>query len=392
MSFGRVVANLDFEESLAGNAPGPKRRMTARAERSARMLGTVLRVFATGSDRLWLPGGVGEGRVPSIPGIPSPMFETGSLRTLQPAEDWLAWGETEEIASLRARDLPRAHQGAVAEEIPLWARVWSYPRAIPPVARHVHQRSTHVKIADELGLDFPGRRVVSSLHELNNHLADGAARLSPTNEWILKPMFSAAGRHWIRGVGRAVERQSKLAAEKQFSEGRSMLFEPLLDRVRDLGVSFVITDEGPQWVGFHELEVSSAGKFRGVRIPVRESSEDPFPTKVRNASLRVAEKLHAVGYRGPAGVDAWQGKTRDGAVFDQLLGEINARLTFGWLAHAWRSRLAEVKAIEPDTPLDLRTSSEMGPPRSAIVLVEPGELDKLSAWIDTRGRESVLPY
>ena len=392
MSFGRVIANLDFEESLSGNAPGPKRKMTVRAERSARMLGTILRVFATGADRLWLPGGVGEGRVPSIPGIPSPTFETGALRTLPPAEDWLAWGETEQIASLRARDLPHAHQGALAEEIPLWARVWLYPRAIPPVARHVHERKTHVKIAEELDLDFPGRRLVSSIHELNAHLADGAAHLSPTGEWVLKPMFSAAGRHWIRGIGRAVERQAKLAAEKRFSEGQTLLFEPLLERVRDLGVSFAITEEGPQWVGFHELEVSSSGKFRGIRIPVREREDDPFPTRVRNASLRVAERLHAIGYRGPAGIDAWQGKTRDGSVFDQLLGEINARLTFGWLAHAWRSRLTEVKAIEPDSPLDLRTSSETGPPRSSLVLVNPGELDTLCAWIDTRGRESVRPY
>ena len=75
-----------------------------------------------------------------------------------------------------------------------------------------------------------------------------------------------------------------------------------------------------------------------------------------------------------------------------LLGEINARLTFGWVAHAWRSRLGDLGLIPKDGPLDLRTSSETTPPKAAIPLVTPGDHDTLCAWIDPRGRESAKPY
>ena len=390
MSFGRIVANLDFEESLAAEQGGPRRRLTARAATSARMLGTLLRVFASGEDRIWLPETAPAGRVASVPGLRTPQFETGALRTLPPADDWLAWGETEAVASLRARDLPNSQRPPGGEELPLWARVWRLPRTIPPVAKHVHQRSTHVKIAAELGLEFPGRKVVTSIEALNQHLAEGAARSSPTGEWILKPMFSAAGRNWIRGIGRAVERQAKIAAEKQFEEGRALLFEPLLERVRDIGTSLAITETGVEVIGTHQLEISSSGKFRGVRIPVRDVEGDSFPEEARTQAERIGERLHAMGFRGPCGIDAWCAKTREGDLHKEFLGEINARLTFGWLAHAWRSRLAEVGQIEHGGPLDLRTSSETGPPRAGIPLVTPGDHDTLCAWIAPRGRDSSL--
>ncbi len=393
MSFGRIVANLDFEETLTAEQGGPRRRLTARAATSARMLGTLMRVFASGEDRLWLPETVPAGRVSSIPGLRTPQFETGTLRNLSPADDWLAWGETEAVASLRARDLPNSQRAPVSGELPLWARVWQLPRAIPPVALHVHRRSTHVKIADDLGLEFPGRAVVSSIEALNAHLAAGGAHNSPTGEWILKPMFSAAGRNWIRGIGTAAERQAKIAAERQFDEGRSLLFEPLLARVRDIGTSLAITEAGVEVIGAHQIEVSSAGKFRGIRIPVRDRDRegDTFPEEALAQGERIGERLHAIGFRGACGIDAWCAKTRGGGLHKEFLGEINARLTFGWLAHAWRSRLSEIGAISADGPLDLRTSSETGPPRAGISLVTPGDHDTLCAWIDPRGRDSAPP-
>ena len=167
----------------------------------------------------------------------------------------------------------------------------------------------------------------------------------------------------------------------------------LLARVRDIGTSLAITEAGVEVIGAHQIEVSSAGKFRGIRIPVRDRDRegDTFPEEALAQGERIGERLHAIGFRGACGIDAWCAKTRGGGLHKEFLGEINARLTFGWLAHAWRSRLSEIGAISADGPLDLRTSSETGPPRAGISLVTPGDHDTLCAWIDPRGRDSAPP-
>ncbi|MGA1489213.1 MAG: hypothetical protein ACO4B3_09435, partial [Planctomycetota bacterium] len=162
MEFARIVANLDFEETLHAAGPGAPRRLSAQARISVRLLGTVLRVLASPGDRIWLPEGVSPTRLPEVPGLPPPTLETGPLRALPPARDWLAWGETAEIADLRARDLPPGVPRLMREGEGLTARLWRAPRPLAPIARHVHDRRIHVQLADRLGLALPGRRVLHS--------------------------------------------------------------------------------------------------------------------------------------------------------------------------------------------------------------------------------------
>jgi hypothetical protein len=382
LEFARIVANLDFEETLHAAGPGAPRRLSAQARISVRLLGTVLRVLASPGDRIWLPEGVSPTRLPEVPGLPPPTLETGPLRALPPARDWLAWGETAEIADLRARDLPPGVPRLMREGEGLTARLWRAPRPLAPIARHVHDRRIHVQLADRLGLALPGRRVLHSTRELEAHLAAGGAESSPTGEWILKPLFSAAGRNWVRGSGPRLDRRARLSAEKGFAPGRPLVFEPRLERFEDFGVALCIEESAVEVIGLHEIECSSSGRFQGIRASADSAGESPRLDRIRAAAARIGAELHALGYRGPCGIDTWVGRNAAGEEQEVLLGEVNARLTFGWLAHLWRDHLVRSGDAGGGSTLALRISAEEPPPRSAVRLIDPGEHDRLSAWLE----------
>lgn len=379
----RIVGNLDFERAIAATDGRAPRRLSPAAARHATLLGTLLRVFATAGDRLWLPGPLPPGRVPEVRGVPTPEHETGDLRRSEPAAEWLAWGETESIAALRS-DRNGSPPPEADRDEPLWERVWRLPRTVPAVARHFHHRQTHAILAKELDLSLPGQRWISNIETLEEHLSEGGAALSSGERWILKPAYSAAGRDWLRGEGAQIPPAVRTAMEKALAGGGAFLFEPRLDRVRDVGVSLAIWDHGVEIIGRHELVNAPNGRFLAARPlpPAGEGARDAFADRVVSAALRVGERLIALGYRGACGIDAWLGRDASGSDCPQLLSEINARLTFGWLAHAWRSRLAAAGAISPTSPVALRTSDESAPPPGAISLLSPGESDALAAWLE----------
>ncbi len=384
MSFRRIVANLDFERTIAPGEGRPVRPLRPDAARTATLLGTLMRVFGVAGDRLWLPGALPPHRVADVEGITTPPFESGELRQLEPAMGWLAWGETEAVAAMRSRDHGDPLHGDDPSSSPLWMRVWNLPRSMPAVSRHVHHRHTHTVLARELGLDLPGQRWIDSVETLEEHLAAGGAETSPGERWILKPPFSAAGRDWVRAEGHTLLPAIRSQIERTLEEGGSFLFEPLLERIRDIGITLSISDYGVEVIGRHELETGTSGRFRAVHIrgAASEEPEDRFPGDAVKAALRIGERLIALGFRGPCGIDSWLAKTADGKHHAQLFGEINARLTFGWLAQAWRDRLAQLGRIDPEGDLSLQTSTEKAPPRDSIPLVTPGEHDPLAAWLE----------
>ena len=138
------------------------------------------------------------------------------------------------------------------------------PAPIPSVARYFHRRSTHRRLAEDLGLRFPGRALIRTIEDLEEHLDAGASALSPDGTWILKPPFSTAGRDWVRGCGIAIDPPVRNQLAHQLLEHDALLFEPRLDRVRDLGIALSITGTAVECVGVHEQETGPSGRFRGL--------------------------------------------------------------------------------------------------------------------------------
>ena len=322
----RILANLLAEDQLAERRSSPPRAVLETVARMA----PLLRAFAHEGDRLWSPSPIDPERVPEVPILPRPIFESGPLRDLPPAGDVLAWCETSEAA---------AHRGSAQAEVgfswdePLHELVWKLPTPPPGVVAAVHHRAFYLGVAEDLGCALPGAQMVDSMAELD--------RVLPTAPpaWIVKAPFSASGRsRYIERNGpKLSDPKSRRTVERLFELHGPLLFEPWMDRTEDFGVSALLGASELRILGIHRQQVDRKGQFVGIDLHPDLSAEDRH--QLLNTTEAVAVALRSSGYVGPFGVDAWRYRRADGAVVLNPLGEINARMTFGLVAWATAERL-----------------------------------------------------
>lgn len=328
----RIFANLLSEDDLAGGRrSSPPRTVLETASRMA----TLLRVFARTGDRLWAPAPVDPESVPDVPGLPRPIFESGPLRALPPAEELLAWCETPEATAHRGG--PR-RPTAISWDAPLCDLLWQLPTPPPAVVAAVHHRAFCLRVAQEIGCALPGARMVESLPEL-----DRVLRTAPA-AWVVKAPFSASGRS--RFIERNVERngsslidsKARRTVERLFERHGPLLFEPWMDRTEDFGVAALLGPAELRIVGIHRQQIDRKGQFVGIDLHSDLSDRD------RNRLLEtvetVASALRSAGYVGPFGIDAWRYRTENGGLVLNPLGEINARMTFGLVAWTGVERMS----------------------------------------------------
>ncbi len=291
-------------------------------------MATLLRVFAREGDRLWLPAPVES--IPDVPGLPTPILESGPLDRLPPVEEVLAWCETPEAAAHRRN--PR-NPSKVSLSAPLHELLWTLPVPAPSVVAMVHHRAFHLQVAQEIGCTLPGARTVESLSELD--------RLTLPRSWVLKAPLSASGRNrYIERDGHQqalTEPKARRTVERLFDRHGSLLFEPWMDRIADYGVSALLTDDVLRVVGIHGQRVDRKGQFVGIDLNPDLTEEDR--RRLLETVEAVAAALRRTGYVGPFGIDAWSYREEDGRVVLNPLGEINVRMTFGLVAWAWAERV-----------------------------------------------------
>jgi hypothetical protein len=148
-----------------------------------------------------------------------------------------------------------------------------------------------------------------------------------------------------------------------------LVVEPWLDRVTDFGVCGTIADDGAVRVEPpHRLRTDPRGGFVGIDLSVPEDPGlvETLTTTARAAALHLT---HTTGYRGPFAIDAFTYRDPRAPTIIHLhpLCEINARLSFGWIARGLARRLAITQlGFDP-------------PPPGARVLITPGD-DRVTAW------------
>ena len=332
----RILGNLLAEDDLA-RLVDPRRRHRQPNQnvlRTVARLGSQLRVFARDGDRLWLPAPADPDAAPGL------ILESGPLDWLEPTTELLAWCETPDAARLRTE--PRGT--GIPWDAPLHELVWHLPVAPPAVVATVHHRSFHLQVAEELGCALPGARMVGSMAELDRILA---AREAPES-WIVKAPFSASGRErYLIRKGRLLpDEKSRRTVEHLFERHGPLLFEPWMDRIADYGCSALLTASELRVIGIHRQQVDLKGQFAGIDL------QADLPERDRERFLEivdgVAAALRREGYSGPFGVDAWTYRRADGSIAFHPLGEINARMTFGLVAHSNPSpRSDSSRASEP---------------------------------------------
>lgn len=335
-----VLGNLDCEARWAGvTLP---RRVQARISAAA----TLLRFLFDEPIALWTPAPVDPRRVPALPQAPVPHLVSGP----PPRAAHAAW------AAFAGQRLPsprdRYQLGAPASLA---------------VATQVNDRRFAAALERELQLAVPGACEIRSSGELAEHLARGGAHASPTGQWLCKAPLTAAGRDRVLGQG-PLDATCARAATRLLARFSVLLFEPYLERVADLGVCAVATADGVVQRPPHTLLTSARGGFLGIRTgaPPLTSAQSEELTRVVDHAGRA---LAAAGYRGPFAVDAFVHRALDGRLQLRALCEINARLSFGWIAAALAERLGT---------RELGFSAE--PPPGATVLVAPAP-DDAAAWV-----------
>lgn len=371
-----IVANLDAEADWARAARGEAKALSRDARRLIAGLGTTLRVFAAPGDALVPAEPVDPSRLPSresVPELPDANAVTFVLAP-RPGDALLAWGETPAVA--RARSFPEKPPPD-DPDAPEWERVWSYPHADPEVAGAVNFRGFQCDLARALGCALQGATVLESAAALRDHLARGGAAASPHGRFVLKAAWSAAGRARV-----VLSEGDDLApADALIRRWGAVLFEPWMDRVADFGALGVVREEDVLVQGLHRQRVDGAGKFSGIVVLRGRSTAGALGAldrvTIEETARAVGERLHDAGYRGPFGIDAWTHRVA-GQVRLHPLGEINARLTMGFVARAAVERLAG--RYPEDAPVSLFVGRG-APPPDAVPLLLPGADDDTSAWI-----------
>jgi hypothetical protein len=321
---------------------------------------------------LWLPAAVAPARVVDLPGGPPlalHVLRAGALPRGAAGEPIAAWGAFSEraIPQEPARDRHRL----------------SVPAPLS-IARAVNDRRFAAALADTLGVAPPGAATIASLDQLRRHLEEGGAAASPTGQWICKAPLSAAGRDRVIFEGplsgpsaSRTARAAELRAETERALARllqrfgALTFEPWLERTSDLGVCAVVRPDGaiaqrPP----HTLLTNLRGGFLGIsrHPPPLTAAQREELARVTAAAGRA---LHAAGYAGPYNLDAFVHRSREGELILRPLCEINARISFGWIAAA----LAERHGF-----------AELGfgpPPPGATLLIAPaaaGDRGDGAAW------------
>ncbi len=309
-----IHANLDCEARWAGGSlPGG---IATRVSHYAALLAALAPVDAPAVE-VWAPAAIDGGRLARVPGLPHPEMRTGT-----PPAPTLAWAS--------------------------------------PEARAVNDRRLALALAAQLGCALPGARVIHAIDEVAP-----AARAALGPRWVTKSPWTTAGRDRCHGEGApTVEQATRLG--RLLARAGALVFEPWVERVLDVGVCASIVDGQVHARAPHGLVTDARGTFLGIdlRPPALTATE---VARLEATVHAVGAALHARGHAGPFAIDAFVYSAGDERRLHPLC-EINARHTFGWVAHALGTRLGV-------TRLGFGT-----PPPGARVLITPAD-DGITAWV-----------
>ncbi|HEU0032344.1 MAG TPA: hypothetical protein VFQ53_17050 [Kofleriaceae bacterium] len=225
-------------------------------------------------------------------------------------------------------------------------------------AKTANDRRLALAVAAHHGMALPGARVITSADEID-----------VPGPWVAKLPWTAAGRDRARGVGPPTAEQ-RVHLGRLLAPCGALILEPWCDRILDVGVcahvdvSGLVIAQPP-----HTIVTDARGGFVGIDLAEPALSPDErtqLSTIVAGAGAAIA----AEGYSGHFAIDAFAYRDGDARRFRPLC-EINARLSFGWIARAYAKRLGTTRLGFGPPPPELE---------AARVLITPAT-DGITAWI-----------
>lgn len=289
-----LCANLDFEYAWSAAKSGFSYQMTPPLRALCQRWSSILRLLPGQEDAICLQ-----------PGERGWCFPNGLLvadgAVLK--EEVLCWGHS-----------------------PVQAR-WpgATPEGLSVIAEANSKQFSH-ELEKELGVALPGARLLHTREEFEAAIAE------TDGPWVVKHPWGVSGRERIQGKAGHVETRHVGWLDRQFRKGWTLVFEPWLAVEREFSMHYSIeTDGSAVALGTCLLMAGRGGTFRGNGCV---SGVAPWMSAEASAvGLQVAERLAALGVRGPVGIDAMWGEWAGQRVLRPLM-EINARVSFGRLTLA----------------------------------------------------------
>lgn len=282
------LLNLDAEHELeAARAYAPTKELAAIVAReSRRLVGTLVRP----GDLLLGPEELSDEQRARLAGL-----------------EGVAWSPTPRaLARLRAAGLALAPTPNVA------------------VLRAVNARPFAAAVRAPLAGASFAKDVASTLDEVLALVARPA-----TLGWLVRRTFGAAGRGRRRlhaGSPNAAERAWLIASLRL----GPLVVEPWVEVTREYTRSAWLTPSGDVVISapcFQETTASGAWmRTERAELALVRRDDD---ARLEGAVAAAGAALHAAGYFGPFGIDAYRHKSEHGEVLNPL-SEINARFTMDW--------------------------------------------------------------
>jgi len=193
------------------------------------------------------------------------------------------------------------------------------PHPSAPVLRRVNHRL----FAHELGGGLPEQAYVKSREQLLVRVGDYQRR------WLMKRPLAFAGRGQMRIIGPLTEKQWTWVDLSLKRDG--LIVEPLVTPTFEVSLHGFVWQDGRNELGrVCRQAVSERGTFQAVQPAAAGELSETENSAIFERAESVAQALHAAGYFGPFGIDAYR-YTVDGGEGFCALGEINARYTLGFV-------------------------------------------------------------
>lgn len=214
-----------------------------------------------------------------------------------------------------------------------WDVAWADPRA-----EKANDRRTALELAHRLGVALPGSRVIESLAQLDEHLANGGSDAGIDRRWVCKGPWTAAGRDRAHGHGPLPEGELRVHVGRMIDKFGCVVFEPWMDRQLDLGVCVQVREDGTLHVDKpHTLLSDARGAFLGIDLLEPALTEEEHGTLgrvVHEAGMAIRD----LGYIGAFTVDAFVYRDHGMRKLHPLC-ELNVRHSFGHVARAVAGKL-----------------------------------------------------
>lgn len=174
------------------------------------------------------------------------------------------------------------------------------------VCKAVNSKIYSRRAADDLGLPQTVGWTCETIEEWETAVAGSRSVLADGGRVVVKDAFGVSG----KGLALVdsdtrlalLDRKIRSRAQRSGDDRLALVVEGWADKRTDLNYQVTVGHDGTVSFDFVKEAITERGVHKGHRIPARLTAAQE--TRIRDAGLRLGQRLASDGYRGVAGIDA----------------------------------------------------------------------------------------